>query len=386
MNILYPIKNSERKKLYEEVWSEPMITLAKKYGVSDTTLKKRCRKYGIPLPDAGHWAKFRAGKFVKQKPLPDVDYETSKMIREYAIFWKNNIEEITDEKLEAGHDFFLLTEDSIHVIKEFCKNFSVGKQLRNPGILVSCIIEKAEKREKAEKEVKGKDKWNYISRRTQEPLYPFQVKQQNIKRVLRIIESLDRQLYMIESSICETTPVWSNGITTRKLGMYLLGEFYDIKIIDNDSDILKIEFSNSQYKFACADTKAKRVEDEIGQTLYSMCIYSAKNACVEIVEGRRYERQQEENKRIRRIEDMRKNELKELDKLIQFASDWNKSEVLQHFLTAAEKKCKEMESSEKREQLHKFVEWGQRMVDWINPLEEVSDNILGKGTSIWDNM
>jgi len=31
-----------RKDLYEQVWSEPMVKLAKKYGVSDVGLRKRC--------------------------------------------------------------------------------------------------------------------------------------------------------------------------------------------------------------------------------------------------------------------------------------------------------------------------------------------------------
>ena len=34
-----------RNELYQEVWSTPMWTLAKKYGISDVGLAKVCRKY-----------------------------------------------------------------------------------------------------------------------------------------------------------------------------------------------------------------------------------------------------------------------------------------------------------------------------------------------------
>jgi hypothetical protein len=45
------------KKLYEAVWTKPVRTLAKEWGLSDTGLAKICRKNGIPLPRVGHWAR-----------------------------------------------------------------------------------------------------------------------------------------------------------------------------------------------------------------------------------------------------------------------------------------------------------------------------------------
>ena len=52
----------ERGKLYEEVWAEPVIKVAKRYGVSDVALRKTCKKLAVPLPPAGYWAKVVAGK------------------------------------------------------------------------------------------------------------------------------------------------------------------------------------------------------------------------------------------------------------------------------------------------------------------------------------
>jgi hypothetical protein len=40
----------ERKKLYKEVWTEPMSRLAPKYGLSDNGLKKICKKLSVPVP------------------------------------------------------------------------------------------------------------------------------------------------------------------------------------------------------------------------------------------------------------------------------------------------------------------------------------------------
>lgn len=59
-----------REALYDLVWTEPVRTIAQRMGVSDVWLKKCCAKADIPVPDRGHWAKFRADKKVVRKKLP----------------------------------------------------------------------------------------------------------------------------------------------------------------------------------------------------------------------------------------------------------------------------------------------------------------------------
>jgi hypothetical protein len=50
-----------RTELHSQVWAEPMRSVAKKYGISEVALAKRCRKWGIPLPVQGHWNKLLPG-------------------------------------------------------------------------------------------------------------------------------------------------------------------------------------------------------------------------------------------------------------------------------------------------------------------------------------
>lgn len=59
-----------REELYQLVWSEPLRTLCKRFGISDAALAKRCRAANIPLPGLGYWAKKEAGKAVYQPALP----------------------------------------------------------------------------------------------------------------------------------------------------------------------------------------------------------------------------------------------------------------------------------------------------------------------------
>lgn len=60
----------QRGVLYEEVWAEPMRTVAARCGVSDVALARTCRKLGVPVPGRGYWAKSKVGNAPERPPLP----------------------------------------------------------------------------------------------------------------------------------------------------------------------------------------------------------------------------------------------------------------------------------------------------------------------------
>ena len=85
-----------REELYEQVWSEPMQKLAKKYGISDVGLAKTCRRMRVPLPGRGYWAKKQFGKTVRRIPLPKLPPSTGSGIRDF-IVRKPDVSADTDE-------------------------------------------------------------------------------------------------------------------------------------------------------------------------------------------------------------------------------------------------------------------------------------------------
>ena len=105
-----------REGLYEQVWSEPMVALAKKIGISDVALRKRCRKLNIPLPPQGYWLRSkRLGKEYRP-PLPPFKGNDT-------IEIKKSIKEPTSppadpeqaSEAEAGIAFEKRSENLIHV-------------------------------------------------------------------------------------------------------------------------------------------------------------------------------------------------------------------------------------------------------------------------------
>lgn len=65
-----PSVELQRDELYELAWSEPMVWLAKRYGITDVALAKVCRKMDIPVPPRGHWRRKEMGWRVDRPSLP----------------------------------------------------------------------------------------------------------------------------------------------------------------------------------------------------------------------------------------------------------------------------------------------------------------------------
>jgi hypothetical protein len=59
-----------RKELYDLVWSESILSLSKRFNISDVGLRKLCIRMNIPIPLAGHWVKVKFGKPVKILKFP----------------------------------------------------------------------------------------------------------------------------------------------------------------------------------------------------------------------------------------------------------------------------------------------------------------------------
>ena len=66
---MYKQVSFTREELFARVWTVPVLKLAQEIGVSDVAIAKACRRYGIPTPARGFWAKSEM-KRPKRPKLP----------------------------------------------------------------------------------------------------------------------------------------------------------------------------------------------------------------------------------------------------------------------------------------------------------------------------
>lgn len=72
----------DRRGLYELVWALPISHIAPHYGLSDVGFTKLCRRWGVPTPGRGYWAKKAAGKVSRRPALPRNCRNSERMVLE----------------------------------------------------------------------------------------------------------------------------------------------------------------------------------------------------------------------------------------------------------------------------------------------------------------
>lgn len=136
----------ERDVLYAEVWSEPMITLGTRYGISDVGLRKICKRLAVPMPPAGHWAKKRAGKTVRTIPLPkwsgETTYTSTRWVDEDAAkqgVTADEPDEVVQQRaIEALPESTIFFNDDLEQYHRYAK--ATGKRMEKPYPVIKGLI------------------------------------------------------------------------------------------------------------------------------------------------------------------------------------------------------------------------------------------------------
>jgi hypothetical protein len=105
----------KREELYELVWTEPIIKLARQYGLSDRGLAKICDRMGIPVPGRGYWAKVQSGKSPPQAKLTRIKAGQQSRV----VLSKNAENPVEDEKYGAVSSL-IASEALLFLRREFC--------------------------------------------------------------------------------------------------------------------------------------------------------------------------------------------------------------------------------------------------------------------------
>ncbi len=378
----------KREALYNEVWSDPVTSVAKRYGMSDNGLRKHCKKLKIPLPPAGYWARVKAGQQVHKPALPKVTGELKDRVRNYFIKYKTDLEKLTDTELAVDEEFSLFTEETKNHIKEICSQLKVKDQLRNPHHLITEHKEETLYRKKRDKALNQasfipsyyfKVKSEY---RDNKPILPIKVSEANINRAYRILDTMITTLEDMEGGtsvsldagkdIAYFSILYShfNFVVkedTRKNSCLVLS--ISVRDFSNNYELLKKEYR---------DKDNEPLEIQLGKIIYNIFVIANKRRVLEIIRSREQKRVWEEEEKQLSLEQIRKKELEELKLLEQVASDWHKAEQIRRFADLLEGKINKETDEEKREKIVRWLKWARDKADWLDPLTAREDELLGK--------
>ena len=351
-----------RQELYEQVWSKPMVTLAKEYSLSDNGLRKICKKYDVPIPPMGHWQKSQFNKKTTKIPLPKKDKEEEIKIN------------IQDSKLIAN------TEKLI-------KN-AVAEKIRNNSSLILKVADRLNKPD----EIIVKTQANIEKKKVLESYSPLKgtvqtdrgfpsiiVSPKNISRSLRILDHLIKNFRLLGYKI----DLWDEGLKIvayddDKMSIYIREKSNAVdttsdygwksrELVPNGKLSVKVQRFGT---FEFTDTNKSLVEDQIEKILVKI-----ESEFQEMFKKRQqwklHEQKQED---LRKIE-LAKQKLKEdeLNKFTGFYNDahrWKKFTILKEYHTFLE--SQENKSAE----LQEWLSWAKSKLDWYNPMVELEDELL----------
>jgi len=298
----------------------------------------------------------------------------------------------------------LLREETKTFIRETCSQIQVKGQLRNPHHLITEHKEEViyrKKRDKALKQASFSSSY-YASvkskYRENKPILPMNVSEFNINRAYRILDTIMSTLEDMEGY---TQVSIDSGKDTAYFVVMRSAFYFELKEearkkrgSQNNAEAqtylvlsmsAKSWFRNSiQYKMEYKDNDNEPLEAQVGKIIYDMFVVANKLQAADELKEREEKREWEERERQRRLEQMKKGELEEVRLLEQAASDWDKAQKIRRFADCMERKIAEVADEKKREKLLKWLKWARDKADWLDPLTEKEDELLGKSKHIFD--
>lgn len=383
----YETVRFNRKELYEKVWSTPMANLSKEYGLSDVGLAKICKKYNIPRPPRGYWARKAAGYNVKRLPLPPGENVTISITpNPYSRNANKNRE------LVARMSPSIQSEEEPIVVPD---------RLSSPHPLI-----------KQSSEILNGQQPNDVGlvNPPKKGCLDITVSKGSLRRALRImdtvikvLEKLGYNMYLSEGRTktkIQEVPISfgiSEKLSTKKKrpeehdlnGHYRFGHsrFIEERVPSGDL-CFTIHEAEDFYIYGCQqnwnDGKKSKLENRINSFIDGLVTVAVakieRDKEREEEKRRRIERQRQlEEERLKRAE-LRRRYLEEearVTKLISEAENWKRSQILREYIAEIERLATAGEQSLRLEKpLVEWLKWANDQADRLDPLAPSPASIL----------
>jgi hypothetical protein len=350
-----------REELYQLVWSEPMLTIARKYLISDTGLRKICIGMDIPLPRAGHWMKLKFGQKIFQPPLP-----SSKS-------GKTNIElELRPlELLKVKGVLLAVKTKKIFIEQELSETLAVPERLSNPEKIIV----------KAKENLIRKDSYprnGLIS--THIGFVSISVSKQNIPRALRFMDTFIKSLRAIGHDYIVSTRENYVSIKGEEIETGLREKTMQAPSTDKwskydyvPSGALVLKTGRWSHKKEWTDGK-QLLEQQISAIIGWMETQADKN----IEQNKKWEIQrrirEEEERKEKEWQQRKEKELSDFKNIITQSSRWQKAGELRSYIDAVEAKA--IAGNQLTDKLRDWLQWLRDKADWYDPFIEKEDELL----------
>jgi len=359
-----------RQELYDLVWIEPILTLSKKYIISDSDLRKQCIKMGIPLPDSGYWSKIRYGKKVIKLKLSE-DY-------------------IGDEDVililrEVGDENVMPEKSTLSVLQKEIENdprvkLKVPDRLNDPDKTIISFMDSFNER-KTWKTFDGRVVQNEGIVLNGFNKMDIKVSTKTITRTLRImntfIKALKNRGHELIIKYRETyIKICGQEIMIicreKQKRIIVKGEYSDSSKYQ-PTGILYIKIGNPWDGTTYIDGK-KPLEEQLSRIIASLEL-KGKKLLEDHLKWQKENIEKEERKRIEKeLQQRKEKELEDFKDLIEKAKRCDEAQMIRAYIDELEKRA--IVKNSLHYELKKQIDWARKKADWYDPFIERDDELL----------
>lgn len=345
-----------------------MVKLAAEFGRSDVGLTKLCKRYQIPVPGRGYWARLHAGQKPSRAPLPALARDRI---------------EIVIQKTRQPEAAPVITDRPVPAIE-----VSEARPITHRHVV---RIDKSV--------LRGKKDSRGLPLSRQRRTLPVNVSLDSLARALRILDALFIALEDAEHtiewerpyispitamvfkekigfSISEVIKRTQHNITKEEAGRQKLDRWWIPPRWDYvRTGRLKFTLQSSEaphIQHVCADGRKQRLEGCVGEVFVGFedvarAVKKYREARAEEARARAAELKREDERRRRQAEYDRK-----LEVVSKFGSQWRKANGLREFANALKENLKSPAVSiEQKLGVLRILDWIERHANYIDPLTDV---------------
>lgn len=348
-----------RQDLYDLVWKESMLTLSKKYAISGTGLKKKCKSLNIPVPGLGYWAKLQFSKTGGRKPpLPafDGDQTVTLYLREENDPIKISLAEIVNP-IEA--------DETLQV--------TVPDRLINPDKLIVAVKDDILKRKVWNKN----DDLVYNSN----GYLNIRVSPKNLNRALIFMDTLIKVLRKRGHSVTiehgttyliiegEQIPICCREKHTRVLEKGTYSDSY----VNKPTGLLSLKIDERYSPKEWTEGK-KTTAELLPKILYELELMGKKLKEESIKREKRWAEQKEKDRIAKEIHDRKEKELKNFLEILKNAKRHDTSKKIRRYADELERFS--LENGSLSDGTKEKIAWIRKKADWYDPFIEAEDDWL----------
>lgn len=373
----------DRQRLLDDVWREPVLSVAPRYGLSDTGLKKLCSKLQIPTPSRGHWAKLKAGKPTASQPKlrafigdprhliktptpvaadraskSSLDDERLLPVIAYEQATENRI--LVPDRVVRWHPEVAATREALK------KNYTDGRGMPIPGITrLDVSVSKALQSRAlriADALIKALEQRGYeLMVGAEHP----QIVMFGIRLTISIFEPTKRRDYVPTEQQRQQKVRTGWGYWPRY--EFIPSGVLEIRISDGSGGSVK-------------DSDKHPLEEQLNKAVIHMARYAIRivNRRAEMDRlGRERDRRRDEALALKALQDA---ERARFEALSADAVRWQQAETIRAYLAAIEVSA-EQQGGLNAEQVE-FLDWAKRKADWLDPRVRRPDTVLDQEIKI----